>query len=368
VKGKRKKRTLIVDEGFWKEKEKNSPFLEEGRIFCFDFSNPYQPLKIKEGDCSVVGLIGVENGNFYGITTGKKSHFFLFHQKGMVVPLFTFHKNVFPRRGIVKGPENILYLAANEKKAGKIYAYSTEADLLSNWGQISQSKLKEFLTLPPKEYVFGVTYHLQLRTLIILTSSGKLLFSCGEKRWEESLSGPVSPALIADQENGIFFACERRIFYYALKNRKRKEIGFIPVEKGKRYLAEVSCFCRGEETEIYGGTTVDGIFFEITPERKVISYGRPTAYEQIEGLILGTHQRVYGISQNPGGVGKLFSFQLADKSMKVLGVVSGEVPVQSVAHEIGDMARGKGGEILIGEKGRLAHLYLYFPPCEGGER
>ena len=72
--------------------------------------------------------------------------------------------------------------------------------------------------------------------------------------------------------------------------------------------------------------------------------------------------QIYGVTDEPKGMARLFAFNLEEREFEDLGIVNAFIPIQWAPHSIGALCTGNHGEIFLGECDTLSHLFVYYPP------
>jgi hypothetical protein len=59
---------------------------------------------------------------------------------------------------------------------------------------------------------------------------------------------------------------------------------------------------------------------------------------------------------------RLFCFDPVARGFEDLGVLNTFIPVQWAPHAIGALCTGLYGEVYLGERDSISHLFVYYPP------
>jgi hypothetical protein len=288
-------------------------------------------------------------------------------------------------RALVVGPDGCLYAGTHnaDGASGHLFRHDPEREIP---GQIEEFT---FYT-PPFDLSPG--YQLQdlgvpaegegilalvgdpIHSLIYGLGSMGTLFSYtpGETKFRTlaKLEGPgFSNALICDPKGNLYGSMgESSMFRYQPGSEILETLPVtLPGGQGRGYLNALSACTWGQDGRVYGGTTVDGMFFslEIDPESgqvKVVPLGKPTWSGTIRALTTGGEGKIYGVAGRPDVFSRLFVYDPKDRSLRDLGILEATVQRPWVGQRFDAITTGANGEIFLGEADRISHLFVYFPP------
>ena len=390
-------------------------------VKCEELVPLYNELPVNE--CFVNDLIRRENDDFViGATCGKKQIcLFSFDAKsGEVKRLDAFEALWWDEPRLALGPDGSIYLGArrafdkqfvferlreraqtpdssykrrdtvpapgevNEEAAGMpIRCYSPEGALLR------EIPLPEALA---KDGVGALAVCDEDRTLCGLSSPGGHFFTVSLAADDKKDLGEVVPFPTHHHTRPIsktlMVGDDGRVYFSGCLERKGGEnddasMGLIlafdpgtgeietldahlPAVIGRRRLASVDAAVKLGDGSFLGGTS-DGYLFRFDPKTKAVeTFGKPLRQHQICGLARAADGMVYGAGGEPGGLPRLFAFDLATRTM-VLGTPPGGNPPEqgtSTFGDIGGVVCTANGTLVYGERERRSFLLVYRPAGE----
>ncbi len=136
----------------------------------------------------------------------------------------------------------------------------------------------------------------------------------------------------------------------------------LPAIEGRHRFAAIDAVCRLNDGSYLGGTT-DGYLFHFDPATEALEgFGKPLRQQNIPGLALGPEGLVYGAGGEPGGLPRLFAFDLQTRQTflgyPTTGVTEG---FPSLFGEIGAVVAASDGTLICGERERRGYLLVYRP-------
>jgi hypothetical protein len=175
----------------------------------------------------------------------------------------------------------------------------------------------------------------------------------------------MSRMLIVDQEGNVFASGETGWFFrFDVKAQTLQRLSIrLPGIPGREFWTRADALVLDPSGLIYGGTS-DGYLFRLDPKAlSVVNLGKPLNQNRIDGLVVATSGKLYGVGGDEGEMARLFSYDPRDGVYEVLGFVDvNRRPYYTwQADVVGAMAGGRDGTVYIGENERISKLYLFYP-------
>ncbi|MCX7916713.1 MAG: hypothetical protein N2589_01095 [bacterium] len=353
---------------------KYNPYVSYGRVENRSlrlFQSLSEPIPPEE--CAITSLCRGKNRKIYGATSGKKSHLFYYS--------FSPQGDGVCDIGIVEGAKSIknslcvdkqgnIWGGVSEGEKGFIFFYDTSKDYMGEASTVS-GEIKIILEPIPGEFIISLICDEEKNLLYGLTNEGN--FFIYEISKNEVISkGQIdknklfSNVIVKEDKGNIYlFGAYGQIIEYSVLEDKIIPLDiYVPFLKGRSFYDRVSSVCFNEyDGFIYGGTSVDGIFFSFNPETKFVRMiGKVTPEKDIPCLTVGNDGIVYGISGEKDGMAHLFSYNPDTYSLTDLGILYTTIEIPWHGYEFSSACTGDFGEIYLGESDRISHLFIYFPP------
>ncbi|MCS7181029.1 MAG: hypothetical protein NZ891_06745, partial [bacterium] len=286
---------------------KYNPYVSYGRVENRSlrlFQSLSEPIPPEE--CAITSLCRGKNRKIYGATSGKKSHLFYYS--------FSPQGDGVCDIGIVEGAKSIknslcvdkqgnIWGGVSEGEKGFIFFYDTSKDYMGEASTVS-GEIKIILEPIPGEFIISLICDEEKNLLYGLTNEGN--FFIYEISKNEVISkGQIdknklfSNVIVKEDKGNIYlFGAYGQIIEYSVLEDKIIPLDiYVPFLKGRSFYDRVSSVCFNEyDGFIYGGTSVDGIFFSFNPETKFVRMiGKVTPEKDIPCLTVGNDGIVYGI-------------------------------------------------------------------------
>jgi sugar lactone lactonase YvrE len=375
-----------------------TPFtVVEGNFSIRELGFGDEGLLIPDGESAMNALVTTSEGIIIGATSGQRAHLFSFDPKGLtvftdspnahVLQLGLIHDGPAVCRALVASPDGMVYGGTiegseEEPQGGRLFVYDLRQcgrvpealglprrpyalgprPMITDLGPLSGDRGIQALALSPSgDHLYGITtpeaglfvYDIKQRKVIV--------------KHEIPARHPCK-AIVCDEQGMVYGSADMGWLFRYDPGADTLDILDVrlPAEQGREYLALVQAFTKAPDGTIYGGTQGDGMLFRLDTVRPSIeTIGQPTRRNGIQALAVTHDGRLYGISNQPGDIGRLFVYDPGSHSLRDLGMVEcGGVPKFWLGHQFGAMTVGPDGEIYIGESDRISHLFIYYPPIK----
>lgn len=361
--------------------------LEVRQLGAKEFTRPIPP-----GECAITALVGHPNGHIYGGTGGKRPHLFYYNPApdadgcadiGALAP----DGEVAAMAVLASG--RIMAAVNRADGKGELYLYSP-CEIVLRDADFNGMGVREIFDLPAEDQLFFSTIdpchssgkieripspvaeeiadlaELDGKIVLLGKKSGTLYrFVPGETEAEKT--GRLDP-------NGNFsfklVRCGNAVYAAGLYGRlfkysSEKGLEALPVTapslKGRELYNKVTAWAVAAEGLLYGGT-VDGIIFSYDPESgEKRTFGKATDQCNVCAMSISGN-KVYALVGNPGDCCHLTVFDPATRDLLDLGALLARSERPWNGYCFSSMATGNNGIVYMGEKDRISHLFMYFPP------
>lgn len=397
-----KPRLWVVPEDVPREEEpvqarfNRTPFtVIRGHVDVRELGFGEQGLLIPDGESAINALVTTPQGVILGATSGKRSHLFRYNPTGQafftdtpnarVLQMGLIHDGPAICQSMVTTPKGIVYGGTIEKGEGK----PTGGRLFSLDSRL-YGDVPEALALPRRPYALGPRPDIidlgpmpddQGVEALAISPDGRELYGVTtpaadffvydiESRQftfrERIPARQPCHAIVCDSRGKVYGSADMGwMFRYDPATEELSILDLrLPSEHGREYLAVVRSFARAPDGRIYGGTSGDGMLFSFDPIQLTIeNLGRPSRRPEIQTLAVTLDGRLFGISNGPDEIGRLFVYNPTDGQIQDLGMLQcAGVPKFWPGYQFGAMTVGLDGEIYVGESDRISHLFVYYPP------
>ena len=339
---------------------------------------------IPPGETSITGLALGANHKLYGVTSGQRSHLFVFNPAGD-----TFGPWAAPiDLGVVAGGgvscgalvwagDGNLYLGTcPDQGAGHLYRHSPACEVpihLDEWtipqALYGPDQIEDLGVPLPGEGIYTLV-SLSPTLISGITSPGGSFFvyDVHDQRlvYRQELAARFPSRALAVMPDGTVCgsASDGRLFrYHPDQGRVERLPWRLPAGKGRDYLNAIDSLATTPDGTIYGGTRADGMLFRLEPQTgRPTGLGKPAPGARIRALVAAPGGQVYGVAGEEGRLGHLFRYDPRSGEMVDVGIPRATWPEEWTGHEFGAAAVGAHGEIYLGEVGRVARLFTFFPP------
>jgi len=353
-----------------------SVYVSEGRIVLRHLGWKGVVKAIPPGESAVTSLAVDPKGRVVGLTSGAKSHMFIYDpQVDRVVDLFTIDQDSLAKNSLVVCPDGKVFAATRrsggERGPGRLITLSLSYGETLTW-EPAKPQVTE-IELPRRDEGISCLAHDESRGLLYgLTSETGSLFCMETDSGKAHIAGQVDELgefsdCLAVGIDGTVYGGKRwgGLFAYRHEQGELGELGLrIPSLAGRDLYNRVDSMAVDTVTgRIYGGGTADGVLFMFDPkEGRMVSLGKPTFQPRTRAIAIGRDRKVYGISGRRGGCGHLFRYDLSTGDLRDLGIPLAHSDQFWHGYEFDSMVTGRGGEIYLGESDRISHLFIYYPP------
>jgi hypothetical protein len=341
----------------------------------------YPPLDvIPNGESAITSLALAPNGNLYGATSGKRSHFFVLNPRhGYVQPLGLLPGTTSVSHALVVSSSGDVFIGTSP--GGHLLKYAPhnedrqpikvqEVCEVSDLGPaISGESIQSLAIDRTSHFIYGLTtpnahffsFSLEknaFRDLGIVSHQPP-----GGEKFETEKT--TSRMLVLDMKGNVYCSGEDgNLFMFDKTKDKLEKLNLqIPAVPGREPWNRVDAFVCDEAGMIFGGTS-DGYLFRFDPVKlDVENLGKPLNQYRIAGLTFGTNGKIYGVGGDDDEMARLFSYNPKTGSYEILGFVDvNRRPYYSwQAYVIKAIASGLDGTIYIGQSERISKLYLFYP-------
>jgi sugar lactone lactonase YvrE len=358
---------------------------------------------IPPGESAITSLVIAGDGRIYGGTSGKRAHIFVLDPAwDQVFPLGHIPGEESIQHSLVAAPDGSLWIGTslyhsrhNDKKGqeilaryedypgGHIYRFDPQEE------RESRKRMQRPETERPIPFITDQGIAIQGEGIVCMVCGNRELYGvtfpsghffvtdmetgkttdfgeiCGPPLHEEPFRS-IPRALLVDRKGRVWGSGDNgALFHYDPKTEKiRHHPSFrLPCELGREFKTIVDAMVLGPDGLIYGGTS-DGYIFRFDPETKKISnLGKPVLQRRIRGLAFSREGNLFGMGGEPGRAVRLFVYRLSEGSYENLGLLDvNRTPYYAwLAYDADTMVTGLDGTILIGETGRISHLYILYP-------
>jgi len=363
----------------------HSPFVTRGHVTMRHLGWRTNGGKlIPRGECRITGLTVGPSGTLYGVTSGRRSHLFVYHphRANWLTESSRAHPSdlgVLPcdrTRALTFASDGRLYIGAGDR----LMVYDPDsAKGLASPGllglQYRHPYPHELLDLRPARprrlngFIEALVPIEGGRLLVGLTSNdfGLFVFDPEKERIVQRVQLPQSRAcraLLAVRERVIGSAGPDAEFFsfHATTGRLKWTGRCVPAEPGRECLNYADSLAVGPNGLVYGGTA-DGFLFEMDPQTlSVRTIGRATALPRLRAMTVFHDGRVFAVAGPPDSIVRLVCYDPNRASLEVLGVLQVRaVPEFWAGYDFECMTAAPDGVIFLGESDDISHLFLYFP-------
>jgi hypothetical protein len=361
-------------------------FVTEGTIVLRElgFEGMIEPIPDEES--AIAALVPGRRRNVYGLTVGRRSHLFAYSDTPMedcVLRVGVVAENAaeaglaVTRKGLVYG-----FAAVEGDPAARTrwFRYDPSGDAVSSEMSLDLGKPESIECPLADQQVSRIALAPDSDRLYALTTEGALFawdigtrghVALGDLR--EFDEGRVSKALCVADDGRLYAVAGDGVVVRLDPSCDRiQRTGMaVPAGKGKEYVNEATCLVWDPSRRaIYGGTSADGYLFRIEPDvERVICLGKPTEQRPIRCLAVGLDGLVYGVVGEPRtGMPHLFRYEPESGDLRDLGIPKSTIVKLWVAHEIDAMCVIRNGHVVMGERDRISHLLIYYPPVQRRDR
>ena len=337
---------------------------------------------IPRGECRITGLTMAPSGKVYGVTSGRKSHLFVFdpHHTNRFTETPESHPcdlNVLPcrrARALAFAADGRLVIGAEDRLM--VYSPECEKDLVHGLLSLQYRPPfpAEMLDLKPTQHVTeGFIEALvpvgEGALLVGLTSDACTLFVYDPERDRvvQRVRLPESRVCraIASIGDAVIASAgpDAELFRFDVGTGRLECTGRrVPAEPGRERYNYADSFAVGSDGRLYGGSA-DGLMFEINPETMSIrTIGRTIALPRMRTMAALRDGRVFAVAGPPNAIARLACYDPSRAHLGVLGILQvAAVPRFWTGYDFESMAVSHDGSIYLGESDDVSHLFLYCP-------
>jgi len=341
----------------------------------------YPPIDvIPDGESAISALTIAPNGNLYGATSGKRSHLFVLNPRhGYVQPLGYLPDTTAVTNALTVSAAGDVYIGSSP--GGRLLKYTPHREDRQPLRVKEPCEVTDLGTVVKGESILalaidrgaGVIYgltspnaHFFKFTLATGTSEDMGIVAAHIPEGEKSETTKMVSRMLALDLKGNVYASGEDGFLFKF-DKEKNDLEKLPVRApaipGREPWTRVDSFLTDPSGLIYGGTS-DGYLFRFDPEKLAVeNLGKPLLQYRLNGLVLGSNGKLYGVGGDQDDMARLFSYDPLTGAYQILGFVDvNRRPYYTwQAYVIQAMAVGLDGTIYIGESERISKLYLFYP-------
>lgn len=346
------------------------PFVSEGSVYAFALREYLVEPSILPGESAVAALCATAAGLTYGLTCGQRSHLFYFHPGFGVCDVGIVSDKPVSGGALLRLADGNVLGGFWGPEGGGLFRHDGAVEMGQGMEQFRGLKSGvESLPLPePGEGIAALAGPDYDGFVFALTLPGGLLLRIDPATGAAETVARIeqaAPVLVNTMHGPLLGAhAEGRLWQYSSASGELTALeAFAPCQQGKRYAAGVASLLLAGDGLIYGGTSTDGFLFTYDWfSGTVTNLGKPGRQSHVRALVEGHDGHIYGLVEEPQGLAHLFRWDRSTRSFTDLGVLNAAFPESWIAHSLGSMCVGRGGELFIGETDSLSHLFIYYPP------
>ena len=354
----------------------------------------YPPIDlIPSGESAIRALTVAPDGTIYGATSGKRSHLFvLYPAHGYVQPLGYLQDVTTVHHALVVSKTGQVYIGGSngvdtqlkgyERYAGgHILRYTPKSDEpksiridspcdVTDLGiPVSGEGIYAMAIDSVRNVIYGLTYP---NGQFFRYSIASAKFAVHDKVAERTIPGErferdknIGRQLLVDKNGCVFMSGESgALFRFDPDQQKLERLPLnAPTVPGREPYNRVDAWAEDRQGMIFGGTS-DGYLFQLNPKTlELRNLGKPLNQDRIRGLVFARNGRLYGVGGDDDEMARLFSYDLANGSYQLLGMIDvnrrGYYSWQ--AYVVDAVSIGDDGTVFLGQSERKSKLYLYYP-------
>lgn len=350
--------------------DKVAPWVKRGAVYAFPMHEETVPPTILEGECAICALAAVGTGAVFGITSGRRSHAFYYHPSFYVVDLGVISGEPVVGGAVVSLPGDLVVGGWRGARGGGLFRHDASFEFGTGQEDFYARRDKIVpIPVPGKGGgVLALVYHPAEKCVFGITTDSLLIRLDNDRMRPQiaaRLEGAPAATLVVLPDGRLVGAREEGRLWQYHPGARRAELldAFAPCENGKRYVAAVGSLVVAGDGAVYGGTMEGGFLFSWNPASgRLVNLGKPHRQAFISCLVEGREGLIYGIVQEPRGLARLFTYDPSGGGFDDLGLLSAFITVPWTPHAIGAMCVGLSGEIYLGERDNISHLFVYHPP------
>ena len=342
----------------------------------------YPPVDVIPSDESAIrALTLAPNGALYGATSGRRSHLFvLFPVHGYVQPLGLLDGVKTVDRSLVVSQSGDVYIGSGDAP-GHLYRHSPARDETKPIRVDAPCEVTDLGVPVPDEGIYALAIDRPRDVIYGLSQPNGQFFSYSIKDAKTTVWGKVAErripgekfetgknigrAIALDAAGNAFTSGENgAIFRFDQGKQQLEKLALTaPTVPGREPYNRVDAWALDSFGTLYGGTS-DGYLFRLNPKTlRLQNLGKPLNQYRIRGLVFAPGGKLYGVGGDDDEMARLFSYNPADGSYEMLGMIDvNRRPYYAwQAYVIDALAIGLDGTIYMGQSERKSKLYLYHP-------
>jgi len=344
-----------------------SPSVCKGAVYSMGLG--YPPPGILPADESAVSALAVNDwGAVFGATSGKQAHLFWMPKPFLVADIGSI-KGVKDVAGSIVIDGGGTAYGAGRGRGDPLFTYNTHSGSFNKYHN-SPDKIR--MRRPPfkDDGVANLAISWDKNTLAgVGEKTGRIFLLSLKTRRTRTLprvsgEGEAFSGTLCGGPDNFFYVSgqDGELIRISVEGDAERLGCLLPCRRGKAYLARASSFVVSRTGRIYGGTE-DGYLFSFDPGgRDLISHGRANDIPDLHCLAEGADGVIYGMIGRGPDISHLVSYHPARGEWLDLGVFTSYGRYPRTAYQVGAIAAGKDGQIVVGEKDRLGHVFIYHPP------
>jgi hypothetical protein len=329
---------------------------------------------IARGESAITALAVAPNNTIYGLTSGARTHVFV----GMLHGATGFVHDLGVVDGATEGvavglgADDLVYACVNTPAGGRIVRLpqtQVPYDCLQEW-VLSREPIEHVLDLPANTSIVHALFDAAGLTAFLLAADGTLLAvdlaAASVRTVAQTAEFGRTGLVITLDDRGVIYGTGflGRIWQYdPVADAFEVWEQSISCGAGRATYNRVSAWAFDAPSRtLYAASLADGTLCAVDlAQRRVRSLGQVESMQPIHAMATTPDGRLYGVTGDADGVGRLFLFDPQGPELRELGICVSVLGARVYGFTFRSAALWRDGALIFGEADAISHLWVYFP-------